>query len=218
MDKIDVLQTIKREMLVSVIRMDPQTALEVIEGITEGGIKIIEITMTMPGAIKLIEEAREIYKNSDVVIGAGTVLDETSARLAMLSGAEFIVSANFKPNVAKICNLYRTVYIPGVQTANEISACLEHGMDIMKLFPCSQLEPSIIKDLKGPFPQANFLVTGKMDLNRIDAWLEGGAFAIGVGGVLTNNGSEQAGKNKTLSISRQFVQKVSNYRQKGVAK
>lgn len=211
MDKIDVLQTIKREKLVSIIRMDSENALDVIQSITEGGIKLIEITMTMPCAIRLIEKAKEIFKKSDVVIGAGTVLDATSARLAMLSGADFLVSANFSPDVAKICNLYRKVYIPGVQTANEISTCLEWGIDVMKLFPCSQINPSMIKDLKGPFPQANFLVTGKMDLDRIDAWLEGGAFAIGVGGVLTNNGNDQEGKNKTVAISQEFVQKANYY-------
>lgn len=205
MDKIDFLQKMKREKLVAVIRTEETGAFEKIQAIVEGGIKLIEITMTMPGALGLMEKAADSFQDTDVAIGAGTILDPIAARLAMLSGAEFIVSPAFHPEVARTCNLYRKSYIPGIQSANDISDCLEWGVDVMKLFPCNQFSNEIIKDLKGPFPQANFMVTGKMRFDSINGWLEGGAFAAGVGGILTNYSADSDGRAKITENAKRFV-------------
>lgn len=208
LDKIDILQKMKREKLVAVIRTEEKGAFEKIQAIAAGGIALIEITMTMPGALALLEKAAAVFRDTEIVVGAGTILDAATARLAMLSGAAFIVSPAFHPEVARLCNLYRKIYIPGIQSANDVSACLEWGSDVLKLFPCNQFSTEIIKDLKGPFPQANFMVTGKMSLDRIEGWLESGAFAAGIGGILTNFSADSDGRAEITAQAARFVQMI----------
>jgi len=206
MDKIDILMQLKKEKLVSVIRTDVDSALKKIDAIIRGGIHFIEVTLTMPNSLHILEKAIQTYAGTGVLIGAGTVLDAVSARIALLHGADFVVSPSFDEDTAKLCNLYRKVYIPGIQSANDIKSCLEFGVDVMKLFPGNQFTKNIIKDLKGPFPQAHFLVTGQINLTSMAEWFKGGAFAVGIGGELTNYSEEEGDLiwKKTL----QFVEQV----------
>lgn len=198
MNKIEVVSLLKEKKLISVVRIDSEQPVDVINAIIKGGISFIEVTLTMNNALEIIKELSESFKNNkDVVIGAGTVLDEVMARQAIYNGASFIVAPTFNPKVAEICNLYRKAYMPGVHNPNDIENALRHGVDVLKLFPASTLEPFVIKEFKGPFPQADFIISGKVNESNMNDWLEGGAMAVCLGSVLTNeetNGLEYVSK------------------------
>ncbi len=186
MDKIDIIKRIMEDKLVAVIRAESkEQGLKVVDAVQKGGIKLIEVTMTVPGAVDIINSLTQEYKGKDVVIGAGTVLDSETARMCILAGAQFVVSPSFNEGTSTLCNRYRIPYLPGAMTVNEIIECLEHGADIIKLFPGNLYHPGTIKDFKAPLPQANFMPTGGVSVDNIAQWIKAGAVAIGVGGSLT---------------------------------
>ena len=204
MDKLDVLVKLRQKKLVSVVRIDSTQPKAVVNSIIKGGISFIEITFTMDGALELISSLTKEHKgDSNIIIGAGTVLDETSARLAIINGAKFIVSPSFNSKVAEICNLYRIAYIPGVHNPNDIQLALRSGCDVLKLFPASTAGPFIIKEFKGPYPQAQFMVSGKVNYKNALEWINAGAIAVCLGSVLTNE--EKNGLDLITSIGRKFV-------------
>ena len=133
----------------------------------------------------MIQELVALYQeNPDVVIGAGTVLDATTARLAIVAGAEYIVSPSFDEETAKICNLYQVPYLPGCMTITEMKEALKSGADIIKLFPGSVYGPSVISAFKAPLPQLNIMPTGGVSLENMAEWFAAGVTAVGVGGNL----------------------------------
>ncbi len=141
--------------------------------------------MTVPDALEIIKELRKAYRNGEVLIGAGTVLDPETARLAILAGAEFIISPNLNVDVIKMCNRYRKLVVPGVMTITEIIKAMEHGADFVKLFPGSVLGPSYVKAVKGPVPQARVIPTGGVSLKNVKDWFEQGCDAVAIGSELT---------------------------------
>ncbi|WP_456271192.1 bifunctional 2-keto-4-hydroxyglutarate aldolase/2-keto-3-deoxy-6-phosphogluconate aldolase [Bacillus sp. AK031] len=191
MRKIEVIQQIQVQKLIAVVRSDCSTkALQYIEEIIAGGIKLIEVTMTTPFALDIIKEMTIKYKeDKQVIIGAGSVLDSVTARLAILNGAEFIVSPSFDQGVVRQCHLYQVPILPGVMTVNEAVAALEADCPIVKLFPGDIFQPSMINHLKGPLPQLEVMPTGGVSLENINEWVEAGAFAIGIGSDLTKQAS-----------------------------
>lgn len=207
MDKIEVLSLLKQKKLISVVRIDSKQPVQVIESIISGGISFIEVTLTMDNALEIIKELSTKYKdNSDVVIGAGTVIDEVMARQAIYNGASFIVAPTFNAKVAEMCNLYRISYIPGIHNPNDIENALRSGVDVLKLFPASTLEPFVIKEFQGPFPQAQFIISGKVNDKNMNTWLEAGALAVCLGSVLTNE--EVNGLASVESKTKEIVSKV----------
>lgn len=171
----------------------------------DGGVKSLEITFTVPKAQQLIESIRE--SNQSVLLGAGTVLDSETARIAILSGAQFIVSPTFNIETAKLCNRYFIPYLPGCMTINEMIQAAEYGISVVKLFPGAHYDPSFIKNIKGPLPNMQIMPTGGINLDNIQAWLKAGASLIGVGGEITSPG--QAGDyTKVERLASQFVKKV----------
>ncbi|HEY4392372.1 MAG TPA: bifunctional 2-keto-4-hydroxyglutarate aldolase/2-keto-3-deoxy-6-phosphogluconate aldolase [Paenibacillus sp.] len=205
MKKIQLIQKIVQEGVVAVLR--GETAEEVVamaEEAIAGGIKVIEITMTVPFALKAIEELSRKYRSNSTdestyaIIGVGTVLDAETARAAILSGAEFVVSPFLSPETVTLCNRYRVPVMPGTMTVKEINEALELGADIVKLFPGNLYEPSVIKAIKGPLPQANIMPTGGVSLDNLGEWIKAGAVAVGIGSDLTN----EAVKNKDFSLIR----------------
>ncbi|WP_054955146.1 bifunctional 2-keto-4-hydroxyglutarate aldolase/2-keto-3-deoxy-6-phosphogluconate aldolase [Paenibacillus dakarensis] len=194
MKKIQLIQKIVQEGVVAVLRAE--TAGEVVamaEEAISGGIKVIEITMTVPFALKAIEELAQKYKwnspdeSTYAIIGVGTVLDSETARAAILSGAEFVVSPCLSIETVALCNRYRVPVMPGVMTVKEIKEALELGADIVKLFPGNLYSPSVIKVIKGPLPQANIMPTGGVSLQNLGEWIKEGAVAVGIGSDLTND-------------------------------
>lgn len=221
MKKMQITQKIVQEGVVAVLR--GETAEEVVamaEEAIRGGIKVIEITMTVPLALKAIEKLAQKYKwdSSDestyAIIGVGTVLDAETARAAILSGAQFVVSPFLSAVTVTMCNRYRVPVMPGTMTIKEINEAIELGADIVKLFPGNLYEPSVIKAIKGPLPQANIMPTGGVSLDNLGDWVKAGAVAVGIGSDLTN----EAVKNKDFSLIRKRAAAYVNaYRQaKGI--
>lgn len=192
MDKMRVIQQIQEHGVVAVLRGDsPDEVVEMAGQAIEGGIRIIEVTMTVPHALHAIEQLRRMYSSKSsssdrfAVIGAGTVLEPVTARSSILAGAEFVVGPSLNPETITMCNLYRVPVLPGVMTIAEVQRALELGVDVVKLFPGNLYDPSIIKTIKGPLPQANLMPTGGVDVDNLGDWIRAGAFAVGIGSDLT---------------------------------
>ena len=210
MKKYEVLSSLMNCGVIAVLRSStPSNLYPVISAIKVGGINAVEITCTVPNADEVVAKLKE--NDSELLVGAGTVLDAMTARLLIMRGASFIVSPSFSAEVARVCNLYDVLYIPGVATAKEICTAMESGSSLLKLFPASSFSPSIIKDFLAPFPQASFMPTGGISLNNVGEWIRCGASLVGVGGVLmkgAKNGDYEAVKN----TARDFLKEVEKAR------
>nr|WP_041591685.1 bifunctional 2-keto-4-hydroxyglutarate aldolase/2-keto-3-deoxy-6-phosphogluconate aldolase [Thermoanaerobacter mathranii] len=208
MNKWEVLETIMQEGIIAVIRSETkEKAIKVAEALKKGGIKILEITMTVPGSIDIIKELSEKYKSQDIIIGAGTVLDRETSRLSILSGARFIVSPHLDIEIIKLCNIYKIPVIPGISSVKDIIKALEYGVDIMKLFPGEIMGLQAIKAFKGPIPQADFIPTGGVNLNNLKDWIKAGAVAVGVGSNLTK-GQEEENYELIEKTAEEYVKEV----------
>lgn len=209
MKKFNLLTKVIDSGVVAVVRADSQEqALKISHACIEGGILGIEVTFTVNGAVEVIKTLLAQYgKNSNVVIGAGTVLDVTTARIAILAGAQFVVSPSFDEETAKLCNLYQIPYMPGCMTITEMKRALEYGSDIIKFFPGSSFGPDFVKAVKGPLPQINLMPTGGVDLENIGQWIENGCVAVGVGGNLVSP-AKTGDFAKITESAREYVNKV----------
>jgi 2-dehydro-3-deoxyphosphogluconate aldolase/(4S)-4-hydroxy-2-oxoglutarate aldolase len=193
MKKIKLVQQISNEGVVAVLRGEtPEDVVAMAEQAIAGGIKVIEVTMTVPFALRAIEELAKRYSSTAqdaakyAIIGVGTALDPETARAAILSGAEFVVGPSLNPQTVALCNRYRVPVMPGCMTIQEIQTALELGVDIVKLFPGNLYSPAMIKAIKGPLPQANIMPTGGVSLSNLGEWIQAGAVAVGIGSDLTS--------------------------------
>ena len=187
MKKVELLNRIKEAGVIAVIREDSAAkAVKLADAVIAGGVNGIELTFTVPHADQAITELTEKYADDDqVIIGAGTVLDAVTARIAIIDGAEFIVSPSFNPEVAKVCNLYSIPYTPGCLTPTEIQHALESGVDLVKLFPGSVAGPGMVKAVLAPFPNASIMPTGGVSLDNMADWFKAGVTVVGAGSNLT---------------------------------
>ncbi|OHE41722.1 MAG: bifunctional 2-keto-4-hydroxyglutarate aldolase/2-keto-3-deoxy-6-phosphogluconate aldolase [Tenericutes bacterium GWF2_57_13] len=186
MIKQTIFEQLAKPGVVAVVRAETQAeALKIAEACIRGGVTAIEVTFTVPGAPKVIEALAARFSAKELLIGAGTVLDPETARIALLAGACFIVGPSFSAETAKLCNRYQIPYLPGTLTVTEIVTAMEAGCDVVKLFPGSAFGPAYIKAVKGPLPQANIMPTGGVTLENTREWIKNGAFAVGVGSELT---------------------------------
>lgn len=183
MQRVEILKKIKQAGIIAVVRGDSkEEAIAFSEALIAGGILGIEITYTLDQASEIIETLRHTYRDRpEVLIGAGTVLDATTARLAILAGATYIVSPSFDSETARLCNLYQIPYLPGCMTITEMTEALSSGVDIIKLFPGNLYAPKMIHTFKQPLPQLNIMPTGGVDLDNMSEWIKQGAVAVGVG-------------------------------------
>ncbi|MDE7348538.1 MAG: bifunctional 2-keto-4-hydroxyglutarate aldolase/2-keto-3-deoxy-6-phosphogluconate aldolase [Clostridia bacterium] len=210
MKKYDVYQTIKQQGVVVVIRgNDLQEAIKTVEACYKGGIKVIEVTFTVPRADELIKTLVDKYAGSDMLVGAGTVLDPETARIAMLAGAQFIVSPSLNVDTIKLCNRYGVPVMSGVMTPTEAQTAMEYGVDILKLFPGDIAKPAGLKALKGPFPNANIMPTGGVSQDNVEEWFKVGAYAVGAGSFLTKD-AKTGDFDKVEKTCRAFVEKVQS--------
>ncbi|WP_429958394.1 bifunctional 2-keto-4-hydroxyglutarate aldolase/2-keto-3-deoxy-6-phosphogluconate aldolase [Enterococcus sp. AZ196] len=185
MKRMEILSRLEKAGVISVVRGKDQTeAVKASHAIIAGGVKGIEVTFTVPNAQAAIQELVKTYQGQDVVIGAGTVLDAVTARLAIMAGAEFVVSPSFDSETAELCNLYQIPYLPGCMTITEMHQALKSGADIIKLFPGSVSGPSMVSAVKAPLPQINLMPTGGVNLENMETWFKAGVVAVGVGGNL----------------------------------
>ncbi|WML29852.1 bifunctional 4-hydroxy-2-oxoglutarate aldolase/2-dehydro-3-deoxy-phosphogluconate aldolase [Neobacillus sp. OS1-32] len=208
MKKVNILNRLEKAGVVAVIRGESkEEALKASHAIINGGMKGIELTFTVPQADQVIAElAREYANNKDIVIGAGTVLDVTTARLAIMAGAQFVVSPCFDEETAKLCNLYQIPYLPGCMTITEMKTALTYGVDIIKLFPGSAFGPSIVKAFKAPIPHLNIMPTGGVSLDNMEDWFKAGVVCVGVGGNLLAPAAT-GDFEKITEVAKQYMKK-----------
>ena len=212
MKKYETIKNILDSGVVAVIRAEnKEEAVKVSKACIEGGIKSIEVTYTVPGTSKVIETLKNEFGNS-LEIGAGTVLDSETARDAILSGANYIVSPGFDENTAKLCNRYSIPYMAGCLTITEMLKAMESGVDIIKLFPGSAFGADFIKSVKGPLPQVSIMPTGGVSLDNVKDWINKGAVAVGIGSDLTK-GYKERGVVAIVENARAFVDKVKEARE-----
>jgi 2-dehydro-3-deoxyphosphogluconate aldolase/(4S)-4-hydroxy-2-oxoglutarate aldolase len=200
-----ILDKVIKNKIVAVIRGNNKEEAEaIIEGAIEGGIKIIEVTYTNKDASEIIKSL--VNKYDDVVIGAGSVLNINTAREAIEAGSQFIVGPNFHSTINKYCQDKKVDYIPGCFTPTEVVNALNEGVKLIKLFPGEVLGPKYIKAIKAPIKDARIMVTGGVNLENIEEWLNSGADALGIGSILTSGTNNE--HEKIVSSARSFVEKV----------
>ncbi len=180
------LNSLLSHKLMALVRTDSkEKGQELADVLVEAGIKVIEITLTTPGAEKIIEK---LAKNKELTVGAGTVLSSKDVKKAEKAGAKFIVSPDTNEDVIKASKKLGLISMPGVATASEVAIALDNGADILKLFPASTYGPAHLKALRDPFPGKLWCPTGGITLTSVDEWFAAGANLIGLGGPLTKGG------------------------------
>lgn len=211
--KYRLLQQMRDAGVVAVLRgRSPEEVVQLAEKAIEGGIRVIEVTMTVPHALEAIETLSRRYQSEDpaadnyAIIGSGTVLDPETARATLLAGAEFVVSPSLNRDTVLLCNRYRVPVMPGAMTIQEITAALELGVDVVKLFPGNLFSPSIIPTIHGPLPQANLMPTGGVSLANLADWVKAGAFAVGIGSDLTKEALKTGNLQLVTEKARAYVQ------------
>jgi 2-dehydro-3-deoxyphosphogluconate aldolase/(4S)-4-hydroxy-2-oxoglutarate aldolase len=193
-----------------------EQAICAVDGIMAAGIPIVEITLTVPGAIQIIADLAAKY-GQNLLVGAGTVLDAETCRLAVLAGAEFIVSHAFDVRVLEVARTYGKISMPGALTPTEALMAWQAGADLVKIFPCNSVGgPSYIRSLKGPFPQMDVVVTGGVNLENLAQYLAAGVAAVGVGEIILERAAIQAGNVGAITANgRRFVDAIKSARSKG---
>lgn len=212
MDKEKVITRICDAGIVAVVRAEnAEKAMRITDACIEGGVAAIELTFTVPQAHRVIEELAKKYTSDQIILGAGTVMDAETARTAILSGAEYIVSPYFNAETVKLCNRYRVPCMPGAMTIKEVVEAMEAGADIVKIFPGEVFGPKIIKAIKGPIPYAKMMPTGGVNVDNVGEWIQAGAVAVGAGGALTA-GAKTGDYASITRIGKEFVQKIKEAR------
>lgn len=213
MKSAQILQQLKQIAIVPVVRTtDAESAVKAVEAISEGGIYCAEITMTVKGATKALEQVADRFGDR-VLLGAGTVLDPETARACMLAGANFFVTPSLNVATIEICKRYSKPIFPGALTPTEVLAAWQAGADGIKVFPCSAVGGAkYIKALRGPFPDIEFVPTGGVNLETISEFLQVGCCAVGVGSELIDSKLIAEKRFDLLAErARQFMAKVTAF-------
>ena len=210
MTRQDTVQRIQELGVVAVIRMKDAAKLRrVVDAIAAGGVRAIEVTMTVPGAIELIATlARSLPP--EIVLGAGTVTDAATARAVIDAGARYVVSPVFRREVIAACHERDVASAPGCFTPTEILDAHDFGADVIKIFPATALGPQFIKDVRAPLPQVRLMPTGGVSLDNAGDWIKAGAVAVGVGSALLDTRAIDEGRFDVLtSNARRIVASVA---------
>jgi len=207
------LDIIRNTGVVAIMRTrSSEQLLRAADAIREGGVCAIEVTMTTPGALSVIEQAASRY-DQDVLFGAGTVLDAESARAAILAGAQFIVAPTLNHDLITLCRRYSVPVMPGAYTPTEALTAWECGADMVKIFPAGVGGPGFIKALKAPLPQIDLVPVGGVTLDNTAEFIRAGASAVGVGSALINQKLLESKEFATLTDrARRLVEEVARGR------
>jgi len=206
--KFENLKKIYGSGIVLIIRSDSeQEALAVAEAAIEGGIQVLEITMSVPNALQVINQLAQKYR--DVLIGAGTILDAETARAAIMAGAELLVSPQLNPEMIKMANRYQAITISGAFTPKEVLETLEAGADMVKLFPAEAVGPEYVKAIKAPIPQAPIAPTGGVTPENVHQWIEAGCVGVGVGSYISKAAKADQDYRKVTAAAKEFLQAVA---------
>lgn len=210
MKKEEVLKKVYECGVVPVVRAaSADEAMRVVEAIREGGVHVLEITMTVPRAVRVIERVADAF-GDEVLVGAGTVLDSETARACMLAGARFVVSPALDTGTVECCRGHGVAVMPGALTPTEVVRAWQAGADVVKIFPCGALGGAkYLKSLKAPLPQVELMPTGGVSLSTAAAFIEAGAFALGVGAELVDTKAIREGRPEAVSeAARAYVEAV----------
>ena len=207
------LDRVLKSAIVAIVRAPSGELLaDVAEALHAGGVDVIEVTFTVPRAERVIEQVAGRLGDK-ILLGAGTVLDTETARVALAAGAEFIVSPTVNLDVIRFCRRYDKLVMPGALTPTEILSAWEAGADVVKVFPCDALGPGYLKAVLAPLPQVRLMPTGGVDLNNAASFLQAGACALGVGGSLVEKQAVADGNLKQIEEqARRFVEVVARTR------
>jgi 2-dehydro-3-deoxyphosphogluconate aldolase / (4S)-4-hydroxy-2-oxoglutarate aldolase len=213
MSKLSPLNRVLDRCIVAVIRAEsPDLLVDVAEALVAGGVEVMEITFTVPRVTQVLEKVAEKL-GSRVLLGAGTVLDAETARTAILSGAEFIVSPAVDIGVIELCRRYSKLAMPGALTPTEVVTAWQAGADIVKIFPSELTGPKYIKSLRAPLPQIRMMPTGGVNLDTAEEFLKCGACALGIGSSLVEPKAVASGDLKRIeSLARQYVEIIKRFR------
>ncbi len=215
MGKTEQLQQVKDTGIVAVIRASRSERLvDVAEALLAGGITVMEVTFTVPGALRALRVIADAVGDR-ALLGAGTVLDTETGRAAMLAGAEFIVSPSTNVDLIRMCRRYDKAIMPGALTPTEVVTAWEAGADIVKVFPADSMGGApYLKALRGPLPQVSLMPTGGVDLETAADFLRAGAVALGIGGSLVESKAVEAGDMERIeSLAKKYVDIVRTTRE-----
>ena len=213
MSKSDDLGRIIDGGIVAVMRAQSgEKLVDVAEALLAGGVNVMEVTFTVPNALLVLEEVAN-RMGDRILLGAGTVLDPETARIAILAGAQFIVSPSTDPEVIQLCRRYDKIVLPGAFTPTEVVQAWQAGADIVKVFPSDCVGPQYLKALRGPLPQVRLMPTGGVNLDTAAEFLRCGACALGVGGALVSSQAVADGDMAGIeSLARRYVDIVKAFR------
>lgn len=208
--RTDVVTRIEALGVVAVIRLkDPTRLRAVVDAMAQGGLRALEVTMTVPGAVGLIRELAPALP-SGFLLGAGTVTDAATAHAVIDAGASFVVGPVFRPEVIAACHQHDVAAMPGCFSPTEILAAHECGADIVKVFPATGLGPQFIKDVRAPLPQVKLMPTGGVTLDNAGEWIRAGAVAVGIGSALLDAKAIESGRYDVISANaRRVVEDVA---------
>ena len=211
--KYEILQKIEDAGVVGIIRVEYiEYGVMAAEAIFDGGIPVIEVSMTHRGAVEIMAQMTARLGKKGRLLGAGTVADPETARACILAGAEFIFAHCLSEDVARICNRYGIPYIPGIGTVTEMMRAFEYGVDIVKVFPGEVLGPQFIKAARGPLPNATMLAVGGVAPDNLADWFKAGAVGVGLGSALTKPGGKEGTPETIKAASRDIVAKLAAIR------
>jgi len=186
-NKLEIISAIKKYKICAIIRgAEAEKAVKIAQSLFDGGIKLIEVTFNTDKAIEMIEAIKRTMGDK-MYVGAGTVLDQETAILAINAGAEFILSPSISEGMIKICNRYGKVAIPGIMTPSEAVRAMELGADILKLFPAGELGPGYLKSIRSPLNHIEFIAVGGINLDNAKSFMKSGAIGLGIGDSLVDN-------------------------------
>lgn len=206
----NILQEIQQAKIVSILRgIGKDKILPVVQALYDGGIKAVEITFNSPDAVSSLELVKKSFGDK-MKVGAGTVLDPETARIAVLNGADYVLSPALNTEVIQMCSRYGKLAVPGVLTPTEILKAMEAGALLVKVFPARAFGPDYIKDVKAPLKQVEIMAVGGVSLNNLQEYLKSGALAVGIGSELVNaKMAEQEDFQAITNNARQFMQKAA---------
>jgi len=211
--RVAIVRDIEDAGVIAVIRLASGAQLRAVtEALIEGGVRALEVTMTVPRAVSLIEELVSLLP-SDVLVGAGTVLDPETASDVIRAGAKFVVSPVFRRSLIERCHRFEIPVMPGCFTPTEILDAWEAGADLVKVFPATALGPGYVKDVRGPLPQVRLVPTGGVTKENAGDWIRAGAVAIGVGTALVDRAAVDEQRFDAITANaRHFVNAVQHAR------
>jgi 2-dehydro-3-deoxyphosphogluconate aldolase / (4S)-4-hydroxy-2-oxoglutarate aldolase len=206
----DARRQIEDVGIVAVIRLrDPGKLRAVVDALADGGARVLEVTMTVPGAVDLIRQLAPALPDG-FLLGAGTVTDAATARAVIEAGAAFVVGPVFRPDVIAACHERDVPAIPGCFSPTEILDAHDAGADLVKVFPATMLGPQFLKDIRAPLPRLKLMPTGGVTLENAGDWIRAGAVAVGVGSALVDAGAIESGRFKVITANaRRLIESVT---------